>query len=72
MAPKLHFKVAPLQIHEEDSMSQPKAKLENTVSVKFWHGLADSIIKDPTNDLLTTEISRKQQNYKKGNSHELR
>ena len=53
-------------------MSQPKAKVENTVTVKFWQGLTDNSIKDPTNGCLAIEISGKQLNNKKGDSHELR
>lgn len=61
-----------LRIQVEDSMSQPKAKVENTVTVKFWQGLTDNSIKDPTNGCLAIEISGKQLNNKKGDSHELR
>ncbi len=53
-------------------MSQPKANLVKTVSVKFWQGLADNIIKDPTNGCVTTEISRKHKKNRKGDSHGLR
>ncbi len=46
-------------------MSQPKANLMKTASVKFWQGLTDNIIKDSTNGCLTTEISCRQLNIRK-------